>query len=39
LQSHKNAGGFALNAFDFERSAALDTIANLGVSLLLFTIG
>jgi glutathione-regulated potassium-efflux system ancillary protein KefC len=33
------AAGFALNAMGFERSAALDTIANLGVTLLLFTIG
>ena len=33
------AAGFALNAFGFERTAALDTIANLGVTLLLFTIG
>jgi glutathione-regulated potassium-efflux system ancillary protein KefC len=33
------AAGFALNALGFERSAALDTIANLGVTLLLFTIG
>lgn len=31
--------GFVLNALGFERSAALDTIANLGVTLLLFTIG
>ncbi len=33
------AAGFALNAMGFERSPALDTIANLGVTLLLFTIG
>ena len=33
------AAGFALNALGFERSPALDTIANLGVTLLLFTIG
>ena len=33
------AAGFALNALGFERTAALDTIANLGVTLLLFTIG
>jgi glutathione-regulated potassium-efflux system ancillary protein KefC len=33
------AAGFALNALGFERSVALDTIANLGVTLLLFTIG
>lgn len=33
------AAGFALNALGFERSEALDTIANLGVTLLLFTIG
>ncbi len=33
------AAGFALNALGFERSATLDTIANLGVTLLLFTIG
>lgn len=33
------AAGFALNALGFERSAALDTVANLGVTLLLFTIG
>jgi glutathione-regulated potassium-efflux system ancillary protein KefC len=31
--------GFILNALGFERSATLDTIANLGVTLLLFTIG
>lgn len=31
--------GFALNALGFERTPALDTIANLGVTLLLFTIG
>lgn len=33
------AAGFALNALGFERTATLDTIANLGVTLLLFTIG
>ena len=33
------AAGFGLNALGFERSPALDTIANLGVTLLLFTIG
>lgn len=33
------AAGFVLNAMGFERSPALDTIANLGVTLLLFTIG
>ena len=33
------AAGFALNALGFERTPALDTIANLGVTLLLFTIG
>jgi glutathione-regulated potassium-efflux system ancillary protein KefC len=33
------AAGFVLNALGFERSATLDTIANLGVTLLLFTIG
>ena len=33
------AAGFALNALGFERTAALETIANLGVTLLLFTIG
>ena len=33
------SAGFALNAMGFERSPALDTIANLGVTLLLFTIG
>ncbi|KNZ33171.1 MAG: potassium transporter Kef [Methylibium sp. NZG] len=33
------ASGFALNAMGFERSPMLDTIANLGVTLLLFTIG
>jgi len=33
------AAGFALNAMGFERTPALDTIANLGVTLLLFTIG
>lgn len=33
------AAGFALNALGFERSPVLDTIANLGVTLLLFTIG
>lgn len=33
------AAGFVLNAMGFERSVALDTIANLGVTLLLFTIG
>ncbi len=33
------AAGFALNALGFEKSPALDTIANLGVTLLLFTIG
>jgi predicted Kef-type K+ transport protein len=33
------AAGFILNAFGFEKSATLDTIANLGVTLLLFTIG
>lgn len=33
------AAGFALNALGFERTAALDTVANLGVTLLLFTIG
>jgi glutathione-regulated potassium-efflux system ancillary protein KefC len=33
------AAGFVLNALGFERSEALDTIANLGVTLLLFTIG
>ena len=33
------AAGFALNALGFERTEALDTIANLGVTLLLFTIG
>jgi predicted Kef-type K+ transport protein len=33
------AAGFALNALGFERSATLDIIANLGVTLLLFTIG
>ena len=33
------AAGFALNALGYERTAALDTIANLGVTLLLFTIG
>jgi predicted Kef-type K+ transport protein len=33
------AAGFALNALGFERTAALDGIANLGVTLLLFTIG
>ena len=33
------AAGFVLNALGFERSPALDTIANLGVTLLLFTIG
>ncbi len=33
------AAGFILNAMGFERSVALDTIANLGVTLLLFTIG
>jgi len=33
------AAGFVLNALGFERTATLDTIANLGVTLLLFTIG
>ncbi len=33
------AAGFILNALGFEKTAALDTIANLGVTLLLFTIG
>ncbi len=33
------AAGFALNAMGFERTPMLDTIANLGVTLLLFTIG
>jgi glutathione-regulated potassium-efflux system ancillary protein KefC len=33
------AAGFALNALGFERTPMLDTIANLGVTLLLFTIG
>lgn len=33
------AAGFALNAMGLERSPALDTISNLGVTLLLFTIG
>lgn len=33
------AAGFALNALGFERTESLDTIANLGVTLLLFTIG
>jgi glutathione-regulated potassium-efflux system ancillary protein KefC len=33
------AAGFVLNALGFERTPALDTIANLGVTLLLFTIG
>lgn len=33
------AAGFALNAMGFERTPALDTVANLGVTLLLFTIG
>jgi predicted Kef-type K+ transport protein len=33
------AAGFALNAMGFERTPTLDTIANLGVTLLLFTIG
>jgi glutathione-regulated potassium-efflux system ancillary protein KefC len=33
------AAGFALNALGFERTPTLDTIANLGVTLLLFTIG
>ncbi len=33
------AAGFGLNALGFERSPTLDTIANLGVTLLLFTIG
>jgi glutathione-regulated potassium-efflux system ancillary protein KefC len=33
------AAGFALNALGFERTPLLDTIANLGVTLLLFTIG
>ncbi|RVT54435.1 potassium transporter Kef [Rubrivivax albus] len=33
------AAGFALNAMGFERTPALDTMANLGVTLLLFTIG
>jgi glutathione-regulated potassium-efflux system ancillary protein KefC len=33
------AAGFVLNAIGFERTPALDTIANLGVTLLLFTIG
>jgi predicted Kef-type K+ transport protein len=33
------AAGFALNAMGFERSSALNTIASLGVTLLLFTFG
>ncbi|MFP8834041.1 cation:proton antiporter [Hydrogenophaga sp. XSHU_21] len=33
------AAGFVLNALGFERTVTLDTIANLGVTLLLFTIG
>ncbi|MBY0438244.1 MAG: cation:proton antiporter, partial [Burkholderiales bacterium] len=33
------AAGFALNALGFESSPALETISNLGVTLLLFTIG
>ncbi len=33
------AAGFALNALGFERTPTLDAIANLGVTLLLFTIG
>jgi len=33
------AAGFVLNAMGFEKTPALDTIANLGVTLLLFTIG
>jgi len=33
------AAGFVLNALGFERTATLDTIANLGVTLLLFSIG
>lgn len=33
------AAGFVLNALGFERTPVLDTIANLGVTLLLFTIG
>ena len=33
------AAGFLLHAMGFERTATLDTIANLGVTLLLFTIG
>jgi predicted Kef-type K+ transport protein len=33
------AAGFALNALGFERTPTLDVISNLGVTLLLFTIG
>ncbi len=33
------AAGFVLNGLGFERTPMLDTIANLGVTLLLFTIG
>lgn len=33
------AAGFMLNGLGFERTPMLDTIANLGVTLLLFTIG
>jgi glutathione-regulated potassium-efflux system ancillary protein KefC len=33
------AAGFALNAMGYGRTSALDTIAGLGVTLLLFTIG
>jgi len=33
------AAGFALNALGFERTPTLDTLASLGVTLLLFTIG
>jgi len=33
------AAGFALNALGFESTPALETISNLGVTLLLFTIG
>ncbi|MCT7656554.1 cation:proton antiporter [Oceanimonas sp. NS1] len=33
------AAGFVLNAMGFEPNATLDTLANLGVTLLLFSIG
>ena len=33
------AAGFVLNAMGYESNATLDTLANLGVTLLLFSIG